>query len=371
MKVSPVTKITLALALALGVISTTPVLAQNPDLGQNPGGKNCKEEIPTKAEMLNGGLLTSQVMNTINQERAKAKARGEELDVVILARTGTDPGSSRVLRDFDDRGRYMSVLDLYGGEQPGTQANLWSTVDGWVDHRRREEYSHLGFAFRNHPLAAKIQKEQKLPEKPWMMVHMLKPCGTLEPDLFDEGVWNFFLDKPYKFGALVIVPTYDLQKRLEQVVLKDKQAYSFLGRTYNALALPGDDIEQNSNQWPLEVMAAALNPRGAIRTRPEAINELQRRQYIPTRIHLRGKYSFAKLSGPASVSFKKQPSERGGQIIVEAITVLSVREFLQRQRLIINEIPLELSGKQLIIDDESKSNNSNDFQNRNNYAGGN
>lgn len=355
MKVSQMTNLAQILVLAAGLSLTTQSFA---------GGNKCKEVDIPKAALINGGILAASTIDTINKERAKAQARGEELDVVVIARTGTDPGSSVVLRDFDESGRFLSVQDLYGKDDPYDNGNNnhYSHINKQVDKRRKLVYSHLGLAFRNHPLAEQIQAERNLPEKPWVMVHMLKPCGTLVPDLFDEGIWNFFLDDPYKYGSMVIVPTYDFQKRLEQVVLQDEISYNFLGAKYNALALFDDVYEQNSNQWVLEVFAAAMAPRGQVRTRADAVRVLKSTNYIPTRMHLRGKYAFAKLFGPDSVSFKKQ---QGHGDIVQVITVLSMREYLQRNKLWVKEVALEIPKSQLIKDDSKGQSNGggNDWNN--------
>lgn len=160
----------------------------------------------------------------------------------------------------------------------------------------------------------------------------------------------------------MIVPTYDFQKRLEQVVLQDEISYSFLGPKYNALALFDDVHEQNSNQWVLEVFAAAMAPRGQVRNRADAIRVLKQTNYIPTRMHLRGKYAFAKLFGPDSVSFKKQG---GYGDLVQVISVLSMREYMKRNKIFMSETPIDIPENVLIKDDSKSYNNGNNWDNNN------
>lgn len=350
MKVSQVFKLAQVLVLATGIGFTSMAVAG--------GGKaKCKETELPKASIINGGFLASKVIATINEKRKEAQARGDELDVVFIARTGTDPGSSRVLKDYGPNGRYLSLEDIYGHEKKDN--HYWDIKKHFEpkNSKRKVVYSHLGLAFRNHPLADQIQAERNLPDKPWVMVHMLKPCGTLVPDLFDEGIWNFFLDDPYKYGAKVIIPSRDFQKRMQQVILDEENSYRYLAKKYNALALYTDLNEQNSNQWVLEAMAAALALPASVRSRRDAIQVLRELKYRPTRIYLKGKHQWAKSFGPDSVNFHTQ--RFGGKHLVEGVTVLSMVEFMKDHDLIVNEFPVELKEDEMILDDNKVSNSHN------------
>lgn len=327
------------LVFEIGVISTAVIASEV-----------CRDEPISKVALANGGILAGHVISTINKQRQVALDRGEDLDVVIIARKGSDLGRSVVLKDHTSDGRLATLEDIH--------RDLYKIESNWYgdnyrdylipiknlpnlkDPKRKVVYSHIGLAFRNHPLAEKIQMERNIPNKPWVIVHMLKPCGALIPNLYDEGIWNFFLDDPYEYGAKIVVPSYALQKRIEQVVLYDKLSYNFLAPKYNIASLYNDLNEQNSNHWVLEVIAASMASRGQVRNRAEAIQVLEQTGFRPTRFYLRGIHQLAKIFGPDFVDFDTQ--RFAGENLVEVVTALSIVEWMQRHSLVISQHPIEL-----------------------------
>src|SRR5262245_10220096 len=48
----------------------------------------------------------------------------------------------------------------------------------------------------------------------WIVLHLLNHCGTAESALYAQGLGNFFLDDLFRFEALVVVPSEQLQVKL-------------------------------------------------------------------------------------------------------------------------------------------------------------
>lgn len=106
-------------------------------------------------------------------------------------------------------------------------------------------FSHVGLALREHPKGA------------WSVLHLLNSCGTEQSDLFDEGLINFFLDNPFEYEAVVLVPDGEVQARLKAAATTELARQVHEPR-YNLIAYPWSEEFQNSNQWLLEFMAGAL-----------------------------------------------------------------------------------------------------------------
>lgn len=107
-------------------------------------------------------------------------------------------------------------------------------------------FSHAGLAVRDYRKGR------------WTVVHLLNRCGTDQSALYDEGLINFFLDDPISYDALIAVPTPAVQQAL-LVALRGSLAERLHESRYNMIAYPQSQDFQNSNQWLLEFIAAALS----------------------------------------------------------------------------------------------------------------
>jgi hypothetical protein len=105
-------------------------------------------------------------------------------------------------------------------------------------------YSHVGLA---------IWDERR---NAYTMVHLLNACGRADSDLYDEGLGNFFLDDLFRFEAVILVPSPPLQQKLIDAVAAG-WARQLHQPAYSLIAYPYSDKYQNSNQWLLELLAAA------------------------------------------------------------------------------------------------------------------
>ena len=107
----------------------------------------------------------------------------------------------------------------------------------------RLRYSHIGLAVRDRT------------QNRWNVVHMLNHCGRADSDLYVQGLGNFFLDDLFRYEAVVLVPSRELQGRLAEAIANGG------GRrlhqpNYSLIAHPYSAKYQNSNQWLLELAAA-------------------------------------------------------------------------------------------------------------------
>jgi len=128
-------------------------------------------------------------------------------------------------------------------------------------------YSHAGFVWRDHPSGR------------WRVVHMLNQCGTPNSDLFAEGLGNFFLDNPLVYEALLVIPSTELQAHIVRV-LGSELPRRFYEQKYSLIANPWATLYQNSNQWLLEVTAAASSDAAAA-NRAAAQHWLRLQGYTP------------------------------------------------------------------------------------------
>ncbi len=170
-------------------------------------------------------------------------------------------------------------------------------------------FSHAGLAVREHPGA------------PWRVVHLLNHCGRATGALYREGLINFFLDDPFEYAALVLVPGEALQRRLADVVA-DGTAVALLEPRYDMLAHPESLSAQNSNQWLLELIAAAEAPPGSVRTRAAAQRWLRGQRFEGDVVRLSTLERLGARMFRANVAFDSQPvAER----VAGRITVVTVR----------------------------------------------
>jgi hypothetical protein len=156
-------------------------------------------------------------------------------------------------------------------EASGAEVAIVARI-GTDQSERGIRYTHAGLSWRDHPAGR------------WHFVHLLNHCGRGSSDLFDNGPVNFFLERPFRYDAWVIVPSAGLQRALaDQLRAGVEERIHEPG--YSAIAHPFRLRYQNSNQWLLELIALALEPEGP-RTRAFAQQVLRRRGFEPERVRL-------------------------------------------------------------------------------------
>jgi hypothetical protein len=136
-------------------------------------------------------------------------------------------------------------------------------------------YSHVGLAWRDHPKGR------------WFTYHLLNTCGARTSELIDQSLEDFFNVQLFTQDALVAVPSPDAQLRLLKAFFSPV-APTLHERSYSMISNPFSVMYQSSNQWVLEVSAAALAPENAIHNRLQAQNWLKANGYAPFKAKVSG-----------------------------------------------------------------------------------
>jgi hypothetical protein len=177
-------------------------------------------------------------------------------------------------------------------------------------------YSHLGIVVRDHPAGR------------WTVVHELNACGEASSALYNEGVGNFFLTDLYRYEARILVPGPEPQARLAALMA---------GRTprrlhephYNMLSYVYSTRYQNSNQWVLELLAAAAAAPGQVETRAEAQAWLKRAQYAPGTVEIPATVRLGARMFRANVAFDDHPFDRRMAGHIDTVTADALLRFVQ------------------------------------------
>lgn len=180
--------------------------------------------------------------------------------------------------------------------------------------RWKLRYSHAGLIWRDSPQGR------------WRVVHLLNDCGTAKSGLWVEGLANFFLAGVNRWEALLIIPPPPAQRQLV-TLLTGPLPGRLHEPHYNMVAYPFATRYQNSNQWLLEVLGAALATPPA--TSRAAIQQwLQGSGYHPSTLAIPAMTRLGGRLFRANVAFDDHPNDRrlAGQI--DVVSVESVRDFL-------------------------------------------
>lgn len=227
-------------------------------------GRSCEERAP-------GAATVQQALNLANDARQKLDASGAE--VALIARAGQN-------------------LSQYG-----------------------VRYSHFGFAWRDHPKGA------------WRVMHELNQCGTAASEIYDDGLGNFFLDDLWKMEALILIPGESTQQHLAALFSTRKHLALHDGH-YNMVAYPFSTRYQNSNQWALEVIAAAEARDAVITTREQAQQWLKMAGYQPTELKLDALTRLGARVSKANIAFDDHPGDLRWSDRIRTVTVDSVFDFV-------------------------------------------
>lgn len=189
-------------------------------------------------------------------------------------------------------------------------------------------YSHLGIA-------------RKDATGRWLVMHELNQCGTATSNLFDEGLANFFMDDPFRYEALVLIPNASLQEKILQN-LNSSIAKNLHEPKYNMLAFAFSTQYQNSNQWALEVLASAMSNDKIITQRNEAQAWLKLMAFQASTIELSTMTRLGARLFKANISFDDHPFNRRMAGKIDTVTVESVARFMQKNDAQLTQIAINL-----------------------------
>ncbi|MEY2838549.1 MAG: hypothetical protein RJB60_848 [Pseudomonadota bacterium] len=178
-------------------------------------------------------------------------------------------------------------------------------------------YSHLGLAYKEGNV--------------WRVVHKLNQCGTDKAYLYRQGLGEFFLDSPFEYVAGIMVLSPEAQEQLLPVLRDNAKVQRMNTRAYSMLAYPWAQQYQQSNQWALETLAMAWSP--DVSSREQAQAWLKLKGYEPTELHLSTLKRLGARVTTANISFDDHPPNLRFSSRIRTITVDSVFDWLQRNKL--------------------------------------
>ena len=186
------------------------------------------------------------------------------------------------------------------------------------------DYSHLGFAYQQPQTGPDGQAGHV-----WRVLHKLNQCGTANSALYRQGLGEFFLDDLWRYEAAWTAPTPAAQDRLLALLLdtrRDGRALAMHHKPYSIVSYAWGIKYQQSNQWAIETLAAAMEP--SIVNREEAQAWLQSKGYQPTALRIGPVTRLGGRATAANVAFDDHPSEKRFSDRIETVTVDSVFSWL-------------------------------------------
>ncbi|MGZ5035795.1 MAG: DUF2145 domain-containing protein [Usitatibacter sp.] len=176
------------------------------------------------------------------------------------------------------------------------------------------EWSHMGFAYHDGGV--------------WRVAHKLNECNAPVAGLHRQGLGEFFLDRMYRYEAVIAVLAPEVQERLLPVLKDNARLRQFHVEPYNMLAYPWSLKYQQSNQWLLETLAGAVDPN--VTTRRQAQAWMQLRDYRPTTLRLGPMTRLGAEMTRANIAFDDHPNDKRFSDRIETVTVDSVLAWLPR-----------------------------------------
>lgn len=179
--------------------------------------------------------------------------------------------------------------------------------------------SHLGWAYRTGQGA-------------WRVVHKLNQCGTATGQVYRQGLGEFFLDDLWRYEAAWAVPMPEVQQALLPVLTDNARAKALHHSAYSMVSYVWGRRYQQSNQWAIETLALAMEPRTAL-NREQAQAWLRFKGYQPSTLRLGPLTRMGARVGSANIAFDDHPNDKRYSDRIETVTVDSVFEWLERAQL--------------------------------------
>lgn len=234
--------------------------------------------------------------------------------------TETAPQAQQVERSLELAARTLAALDA-SGQQVVVLARAGQDLSKYGLY-----YSHLGFAYRQ----PQVSPDGK-PGHVWRVLHKLNQCGTAESAVYRQGLGEFFLENLWRFEASWVVPAPEVQSRLLTLLLDaspDGRVLSLHHKPYSVVSYVWSRKYQQSNQWAIETLAAAMESQ--VRSREQAQAWLQFKGYEPTTLTLGPLTRLGGRVTAANVAFDDHPNDKRFSDRIETVTVDSVFRWMQR-----------------------------------------
>ncbi|XUP36810.1 DUF2145 domain-containing protein (plasmid) [Xanthomonas axonopodis pv. vasculorum] len=194
------------------------------------------------------------------------------------------------------------------------------------------KHSHLAFAMRDD-------------DGIWRVRHLLNRCKSDASQLYVEGLSNFVGKSAVSHDLRVGVLKPAVQQRLQALLSDSGELAHRLHETrYSMVAYPFSTDYQNSNQWVLEVLAAALaadaQPPTVIGDRRAAQAWLQAARYHPSILHLDLKQRVGARFVATNATTTDHPVGERVSGNYSVVTVESVFDFLHQRDALAQELSI-------------------------------
>jgi len=179
------------------------------------------------------------------------------------------------------------------------------------------KYSHLALVMRD-------------PEDgQWTVYHALNECGTAVSRVYKQGLLEFFGDDLFRYEAAIVSLPKALQARVATRLREAPKV--FHEPSYSVVAYPFSPLHQNSNQWLLETLAAAMSTDAVLKTREQAQAWLRMAGFEPTELKLGPMTRLGGRLFKAQVFFDDHPGDLRWADRIRTTTAESVFEFLGKR----------------------------------------
>lgn len=172
-------------------------------------------------------------------------------------------------------------------------------------------------------------------ENGWRITHLLNSCGN-QSDVYNHSLMQFFLDDPYQYRVMVAEPNLALQARLYDVLETKKMAAAYFNQsTYSSVSQPFNTQRQNSNEFILDVLVAAMAPENTVFTREQSkayLNANLKMKVRPELVEVGGLENFG-ISlgfGPDNATLDDHTKREIKRGELKMVSVGTLHEFLVR-----------------------------------------
>ena len=199
------------------------------------------------------------------------------------------------------------------------------------------KYSHMGVVIKDHPKGR------------WIFTHLLNHCGSSESALYDEGLVTFFMDAPFAYESIIIVPTKKVQIAMQEK-LKSGWGDRFHEASYSTIANPFSTRYQNSNQWLLELIVVSNSFFQSTMDRHAAQQILKQTHFQPDYVTISGGKRIGASLFRRNVRFDDHTEQTQQSARYPLVTVRSVARYLRQTGVakIVKEIQLEAADMELL-----------------------
>jgi hypothetical protein len=237
--------------------------------------------------------------------------------LISTAQAGTACSEKQPSADTMRKAFQLAIKTRDALDATGAQVALVARV-GQDLSKYHLRYSHMAFIWRDHP------------QGKWMAVHELNHCGTAESALYNEGLANFFFDDMFAWDALILTPSPELQEQIVRQLQQPATLAHAHEPSYSMVAYPFSTRYQNSNQWVLEVLAAAMSQRTSA-DRNELQTWLQANGYQPSILKISALQRLGGRIFRANIAFDDHPTSDRMNGNIRVVSVDSVAAFVQKQ----------------------------------------